>query len=211
MFCSGVALCCLYDRADILKIIIYIVGVVYTITGCVNLIICSQKHSDGRSGALTTVLGWIVGLGCIGLGASMLITPDSFSHLLVYVFAVLLLLGGVWHIIILTTYYRKLSMPLWLYILPLILLGAGLYILCSQTVKEHTPTIILITGIAGIVYSVETLLQFAVSKVLEKKQKKEAAASADTQAAVTPAPQQAQTPATPAKDSEDPNVIHFTD
>lgn len=227
IFIVGVALCFLYDRENILTVIVYILGALFTATGCVNIISCSISHSRGKTGTISSVVGWIAGLGGIGLGAAMLITPHSFTSILVYVFAALLVLGGLWHLFTLAYIYRKLLMPAWLYIPALVLVIGGVVMFCSESVRTDRQAVVLMSAIGAIIYAIETLLEYIFSRRDEKRMGAEIEAapervpiknpipdiSADT---VAPGEHDASvTAVTKPADSDkendnDSNVIHFT-
>lgn len=170
IFAVGIVLCCLYDRPDVLLIIIYIMGALFTITGCINIIATSLRYNKGETNVFSVTAGWIAGLGGIGLGAAMLIVPGSFVPVIVYVFAGLLILGGLWHFIVLSSYFKKSGIPGWLYFIPLIILVGGVVIFCSETIRDNVKVSILMAGIGAILYGVTSLLEYIFSKVHAKKE-----------------------------------------
>ena len=172
---AGVALCCLYERANTINIIIYIIGALFTSTGCINIISISMSHNGGKASAATTIIGWIAGLAGIGLGAAMLITQATFHKIIIYVFGIVLLCAALWHIFLLAYYYRSYKLPFWLYISPLLLIIGGILILCSADIRTRVTPAILITGIGAIIFAVTTLLEFIVAKEKKKENDKEVA------------------------------------
>lgn len=170
---AGIVLCFLFNHNNVLVTIVYIVGALFTATGAVNVIVASSRRSNGKSGAVTTAVGWIAGLGGIGLGAVMLISPHSFTDILVYVFAIALILAGLWHFFTLSYSFRPLRMPGWLYFLPLIVLVGGVVILCSTSVRENVPVSVLMTGIGGIIFAVTTFLEIMIGTHMRHKADKE--------------------------------------
>lgn len=164
VFAAGITLCCLYDRENILTLIIYILGAVFTMSGCINIIATQFKRSKGETGTVNAVIGWMAGLGGIGLGAAMLVTPHSFTGILVYVFGALLVLGGLWHVFCLSYFYKKSNLPAWLYIPALIILIGGVVIFCSDPVRQNVRVTILMAGIGALIFSLETLLEYLVSR-----------------------------------------------
>lgn len=169
IFIVGMILCCWYGHDDVLKDIIYILGALFTATGCINIVTSSIRYSQGTTGAVSTTVGWLAGLGGIGLGAAMLLVPHSFTGILVYVFAILLVLGGLWHFFILAYSLRKYSMPGWLYFLPLPILIAGVIMFCSTSLREKIPVCILISGIGAILFGLISLTEFIVASVNARK------------------------------------------
>ena len=169
---AGIALICLYSNERTLNVIVYIIGALFTATGCINIVSVSLRHSHDGSNLATTVIGWIAGLGGIGLGAAMLITPESFHAILVYVFAVALVLAALWHFFCLISVYRRYGLPGWLYVAPVLLLAGGIIIFCSTSVRQNTSIAILITGIGCLIYAVTTLLEYILAKESEHEDRR---------------------------------------
>ena len=169
---AGVVLCCLYDKGNLINVIIYIIGALFTSTGCINIINISMRRSEGKTGTITTVIGWIAGLAGIGVGAAMLITPPSFHKILIYVFAVALILGAIWHVFLIAYYYKGYHLPVWLYISPLLILAGGIIIVCSTDIRTKIAPAILITGICCVIFAVTTLLEYIFAKEYESEQAK---------------------------------------
>lgn len=165
---AGVALCCLYERDNVINVIIYIIGTLFTSTGCINIISISMRHSVGTAGTVSAIIGWIAGLAGIGAGAAMLITPASFHKILICVFAVVLVCAALWHVFLLAYYYRGYRLPGWLYVSPLLLLVGGITIFFSNEIRDTGSTAILITGIGSIIFAVTTLLEFILAKESNK-------------------------------------------
>lgn len=174
IFAVGVTLCCLYDRTNVLVIIVYMLGTLFTVTGCINIITTSMRYSKGETNVFSVTVGWLAGLGGVGLGAAMLIVPGSFVNILVYVFAALLVLGGLWHFLVLSSYYKKSGIPGWLYFIPLIILVGGVVMFCSQSIRDNTKVSILMSGIGAILYGIATLLEYIFSKAHAKQVEKAA-------------------------------------
>lgn len=196
----GIVLCCLYSRPDTLIIIIYILGALFTATGCINIIVTSLRQNKGTSGSFSTTIGWLAGLGGIGLGAVMLIVPHDFTSILGYVFAGLLILGGLYHFIIMATYNKSAGLQGWLYFLPLLLVVAGVVIFCSSTVRNDDKVTVLISGIGAILFSLTTLLEYIYSKAHDRHEQKVAKAQ-QAQVAASTATAEETTDVTPADDS----------
>lgn len=200
VFITGGVLLFLCNRTDVLKILVYILGAVFTLTGCINIVASSMRHSSGKSHPVVTMVGWIAGLGGIGLGAAMLIVPAPFMPLLVYVFAALLILGGLWHFIVLSGYYKNTGLPGWLYFLPLLILVGGVVLLCSGSVRDNLRLSIIITGAGALLYGITTLLEYLYAASRERRLKKEALHSAE--AVPTAHTADEETPGAPAPEVE---------
>lgn len=201
IFAVGITFCFLYDRDNILSIIVYILGALFTTTGCINIIVTSMRHSRKTSGTFGSTIGWIAGLGGIGLGAALLLTPSTFTPILVYVFAGLLVLGGLWHFLVLSCYFKKGGMSGWLYFLPLVILVAGVVMFCSPDIRNNIRVSVLMSGIGAIIFSFTTLLEYIFFKHHEKALLK-AETVANTPTSNTPVTVATPSP-TPASDDKD--------
>lgn len=197
VFITGGVLCFLSNRPDVLKIIVYILGAVFTLTGCLNIIGAATRHSSGESHAVASTVAWLAGIGGIGLGAAMLIVPRQFTPILIYLFAALLVVGGLWHFIVLGGYYKQTGLPGWLYFLPLIMLVAGVVLFCAPSVHQNIKLCIIITGIGGLLYGLTTLLEYIYASAHARKLRKQAAETAP-QTETSPAAVEAPTAETQA-------------
>lgn len=174
IFIAGVVFCCLYDKSNVMTVIVYILGAVFTATGCINIIMTSLRHTKRDSNVIYTTVGWLAGLGGIGLGAAMLIVPKSFTPIMVYVFAVLLILGGLWHFIVLSCCFKNVKMWGWLYFLPLIILVGGVVMFCWNGLRDNVSASTLVAGIGGLLFGVTTLLEYISWASATKKAAREA-------------------------------------
>lgn len=181
----GVALIVMYDRENLLGTIVFIAGVMFILPAVINIIMllregrrrrAGEKRSGDR-GAMSRMVGWVSSIGGIGLGVAMLLAPAVFESVLVYIFAGVMVLGGIYHFYVLSYAYRPVIFPGWLYILPAALIAGGAVILFSQ-MRYDVPSSMLITGIALVVFSVATFLEALSLYAFHRKE-------ANTQAATT--------------------------
>lgn len=98
----------------------------------------------------------IVGIGSLAFGAILLLWPDKFVDFLMYVMGGLLVLIGIGQITNLIN-YRKFSPLSWsLFVLPLLLLAAGVMVIAYPIEAAAVPFTIL--GVAYIIYGVGEFL-----------------------------------------------------
>ena len=94
----------------------------------------------------------IVGIGSLAFGACLLVWPTLFVNILMYVLGVLLCLIGIGQIVNLIS-YRHFSPLTWsLFVLPLLIMIAGVFVLLRPLEAASLPFTIL--GIAYIIYGV---------------------------------------------------------
>lgn len=172
LMAGGIVLCILFQKDNVLTTVVYILGALFTMTGCINVIIASQSHSKGSKGTFTTVIGWIAGIGGIGLGAAMLLTPHSFTGILVYVFSIGLIFAGLWHFFTLSYAFRPVKFPGWFYFLPLIILVGGVVILCSANIRDNIPVSVIMTGTGLIIFALTSFLENGYVSLIHHREKK---------------------------------------
>lgn len=168
---AGVAMCFLLKRDNILTTIVYVLGFMFLATGIINLIMVTRRKAKGKTGSVGSTVGWIAGIGGIGLGAAMVFSTASFTPVLVYVFAFGLILAGLWQFIAIGYGFKPCRMPGWMYFVALVILVAGVVILCSSTIRENDRVCVIITAIGAILFAVLGFIQQLVYTSLMKNQK----------------------------------------
>jgi uncharacterized membrane protein HdeD (DUF308 family) len=88
----------------------------------------------------------------------MIVSPGSLVGIMVYLFAVLLIVAGIYQIIMLAVGHRPIKFPVWMYIMPTLMTAAGIVILATD-VKTIESVVVLITGIS--------LVAFALNRIVE--------------------------------------------
>lgn len=88
----------------------------------------------------------------------MLIQPTFFVGLLAYIFAALLILYGIFHIIVIGFWAKPIVLPMWFYVIPVLMIVAGVVLLCTS-VRTLNSAVVLITGIALVASAVNSLLE----------------------------------------------------
>lgn len=168
---AGVALIVVNGRDDLLGKIVSLAGVAFAVPSVVSmlmLVVEARRRSEVRSAAARCV-GWFTSVGGLGLGLSMLLTPGTFSPVLVYIFAGVLALGGLYHFYILGCAYRPVIFPGWLYILPAALVAESAVIFFSS-LKEDVPSVVLMTGIGLVVFASATFIEALSLYMFNKKE-----------------------------------------
>lgn len=113
---------------------------------------------------LTSVLG-------IALGIWLIVKPAFFIGFLAYAFAVVLILYGIYHLCVILWLCRPAKLPAYFYIIPLLLIIAGVVILCTS-VRHIQSAVILITGIGLIGAGLSSFFEYiATSSVATTRSK----------------------------------------
>ena len=154
VFCNG----------NVLSTLIIIIGIAFIIPCLANIImILTRKEKDKEGNNINRskasfASGVIASLGGIGLGTWMVISPESLMGIMVYLFAAMLVIAGLYNIIMLAFGHRPVKFPLWMYILPTLMIIAGIIILCTD-IKSIESTVVLITGIAMVAFAINRFLE----------------------------------------------------
>lgn len=128
------------------------IGVLFIIPGLIGLIgYFTSDRSVNRRFPLE-------GLGSLLFGSWLVIMPGFFANLLMYVLGIILTLGGAQQIYSVAIARRWTSVPYGFYVLPSLILLAGLLILFNPS--EARNTAFLIIGITSIVYAVTELINW---------------------------------------------------
>ena len=124
-------------------------------------------NGERKSPQSISIISTLTAVATGALGLWMLLKPGSFSSLLVYVFAAIILLAGLYHISMLGFGFRNTHFPFAFYILPILLVATGIVIFVLGPVKMMN-AIVMITGIALIVYAVCNFLEAAGESSYQK-------------------------------------------
>ncbi len=158
LFLVGITLTIMHDKAQILQAIIMIIGIMFAIPSCIALIALFTN----RFGKLNALVAFPMGGGLI-LGIVLIATPSFFVGALAYTFAALLIIGALYKIWLLLSVGKKIKFPLWIYIIPCALIVSGIAILTTE-IRTIESTLVLVTGIALIAYSVNTLIECLICR-----------------------------------------------
>lgn len=100
----------------------------------------------------------VEGMGSLLFGLWLMVMPGFFADLLTYVLGFVLLLGGVQQIVSLQNARSYMRVPGGFYVVPVLILVAGLIALFNPTGVRQTAFIII--GISSLVYAVSELLNW---------------------------------------------------
>lgn len=154
---AGIVL--VFFRNTVVETMVMILGGMFLLAAILNL--CLQlgktKPSEGnRKGS--SLVGLLTAIASGALGVWMLIEPASLVNLLVYLFAALIIIGGVYQICTLGFSYRPIRFPFGFYILPILMVVFGIVMLIMGPDK-FTSSLTLIIGICLIVYAVSMFIE----------------------------------------------------
>lgn len=158
---TGIALIVLHNRVDILSWISVLIGIMFIIPSLFSLgLTFFSGNREDRSSSASSI---IASIGGLGLGVAMCIVPGTFAGIFVYVFAAILVVAGLWHIVFITWLAKPAVMPGWFYAIPVLLVIAGVAILFTS-IKTINNVVVLITGIAFICSAVNSILELVATR-----------------------------------------------
>lgn len=170
VFLAGLLLTLLYDEARLMESVVIVAGVMFLVPSVIALVLMMAQASNTAAGEYADEPRAGIGnggvlplLGGICFGLSLILRPLLFVEILSYIFAAVLLLGGVYHIVVLFITSRKVGVSLWLYLLPLLVAVAG-FVLLITDVRTVEKWVNLITGISLMCISLASLLEYIDSR-----------------------------------------------
>ena len=197
----GVVFIWLYDRDTLPRSIVLLCGLAFVVPALIRLLSMFVSRRSDRPSAGLRLIQMICGIGGLGLGLAIILLPDVFRPLLVYPFAALMIAGGAFQVFQISHKYRPVDYPSWMFVAPILILSAGVVLLCVNSL--HTPEneqwVVLVTGIAGVLFGINGLFVTVLSHRLPQLRK--GAETADKAAA--PKGDAPQTTAAAAENADD--------
>lgn len=159
----GILLIILHDRIELLNWVSIAVGLMFVLPSTFVLF-----SSMGSKQHLPAGIAFVAAGGLI-LGLLMCIFPGAFAGFFVYVFAALLAIFGVYQIVDLASWSKTVKIPSFYYIIPILLVATGIVMLCTS-LRDINTVVVLVTGIALIAGSVNSILEFFSTRNAAKGQ-----------------------------------------
>lgn len=154
----GALLIIFEGRGDLLSWIVIALGVMFILPGAFLLLSQLMTDSSRRSGSSI-----VAAVGCLCLGVILCVIPDVFVNILIYLFAFILIVGGIAQLVSLSNF----KMPAGLYIIPALVAITGVVMIFAGAEKDAS-VIVLVTGIAMVLYSINSFVEyFRMSKLLK--------------------------------------------
>lgn len=171
IFVVGILFIALSRRDEGVHTITFITGVAFIVPAVINAISISRdgkksKENPGGRSATARTMGLLTCGGAITLGLVMCFSPDSFRSLFIYIFAVALICGGLYHLYMIYKGLRPAPFPVWVIALPLLMLAGGISLLFIGSLHTGSgqSTAILLTGIGCILYAATTFIELIVCR-----------------------------------------------
>ncbi len=174
----GIALLVLHPQPGLLNSMVIIAGALFALSAMIAMIMlfwAGRKKSNTTSSnentqledieteshgnTFTHAIGWICGVGCLGLGLALMLTPETFKDLWQYIFSFIIFFGGIYHFYLLLSSYRDVIFPRWFYIMPTVLVAAGVTMGLISITHEQEQIIVLVTGIAMTLFAFGSFME----------------------------------------------------
>lgn len=134
--------------------IVITIGVAFLVPGVISLLgHFTAKPAEEKSHRFP-----VEGVGSTLFGLWLIIMPDFFADLLMFLLGFILIMGGVYQLASLSAVRRWTPVPAGFYLLPSLILIAGIVALFNPTGVRNTALIII--GISSLVYALTELINW---------------------------------------------------
>lgn len=171
-------------RPDFIRSLVFFTGIAFIVPGVINLftlLLASNKAEEDakapekkeRPSAWSRFVGWTVSIAAVVLGAMMCFTPETFHSPLVYIFALFIFIGGIYHLYMMLRGLRPVTFDLWTFIFPvaLIALAVVLFFVPSLHLESGQATVALLTGISLIIFAMTSFFESVGIRAYNKRVK----------------------------------------
>ena len=131
--------------------ILYVViatGILFVVPGLISLI----SYFAFKREESPEILFLLAGIGSILFGVSLISVPHFFVSVMMYLFGILLLLGGIEQIVTLVRTSKRMTVPMAFYAVPLLIVTAGFIILFNPF--KTAETLFILIGITCLTYGI---------------------------------------------------------
>ena len=150
-----------------LQYIIMLIGVMFLITGLVAFIVSNRNHEEHRRSLVP-----FSGIGSMALGVLLLVYPDFFTKVFMFILAFILVLAAVGQFATIAAARKFGSVSPLSYLYATLILIAGIVVLFNPfTTAEN---VFILFGITAIFYGITDLLnQWTIRKIRKMKDQQE--------------------------------------
>ena len=166
----GIGLLLVSNPEEMTTVIVRFIGGIFIFLGLTQAIGFFMPRSE-EDGNYLRALFPAAGLGCLLLGVILLLMPVTFVRILMYVLGIFLVLAGALQFFSLVSERKVAPLHWWVFVMPLLLFGAGLFILIRPLQSASLPFLIL--GIGCMAYAASEIFFALRLKYFEHKQRKE--------------------------------------
>lgn len=156
MLALGAVLIVFFDDDRMAELIAVALGVLFLAPSLYSLIMLLFTNVPVEDAMHNPRYNLIPTIGGLSFGLLIVVKASLFVALLKYIFAILLLAGGLYYVFYLLFTRGRVSMPKWYFFLPSLVAIAGVVALVLPI--ESNPTLFMITGISLIALSVTSVV-----------------------------------------------------
>lgn len=188
----GAVFCWFSGHDHFTRWIVLLCGLAFVVPAAVSILGMFVSGKAQRMSALMRVVQIICGVAGLVLGLCIIFMPDVFRSLLFYPFGALLVAGGLFQEFQVSHRNRSVDYPGWLHVVPVLLIAAGVVLLCVPALHELSAErwMLLMVGISAILFGVNGICVSVMARRLPKRLKEGEAA----EPAKEEAPKAAETP-----------------
>ncbi|MGN0230413.1 MAG: hypothetical protein ACI4BH_11455 [Muribaculaceae bacterium] len=177
MLALGVVLIAFFDDARMAELIAVALGVLFLAPSLYSLIMLLFTNVPVEDAMHNPRYNLIPTIGGLSFGLLIVVKASLFVGFLKYIFAILLLAGGLYYVFYLLFTRSRVTMPKWYFFLPTLVAIAGVVALVLPI--ESNPTIFLMTGISLIALLVTSVVITYSEYVAYRAELKAAKSSAE--------------------------------
>lgn len=158
---AGIALTVVYTM-DVFTYIIIALGVAFIIPSFINMAMSTTSNAnapEGKKMKLQRFSGLISSVGSVIFGITMIGWSDLYVPFLPMIFAIILILGGCFHLCAMGLAFRPHRLPIWLYVMPVALLALGFSIMYIDKDVLTPQYIVLMSGIGLIIFALNAWIE----------------------------------------------------
>ena len=177
MLALGAVLIVFFDDDRMAELIAVALGVLFLAPSIYSLIMLLFTNVPVEDAMHNPRYNLIPTIGGLSFGLLIVVKASLFVALLKYIFAILLLAGGLYYVFYLLFTRGRVSMPKWYFFLPSLVAIAGVVALLLPI--ESNPTLFLMTGVSLIALSVTSVVISYSEYVAYRAELKAAKANAE--------------------------------
>lgn len=142
--------------------IVLAVGLLFVAAGLLNMSVylgAKDRRGHQRVSLAAQAFGWIVSVGALLLGLSMLLFSKAFVALVGFMFGVLILLSAIFQIITLLWLTRPTRLSNFFFLVPVVLIGIAIFIFMREPDTNGETTDMLLSGTAFVLFGAATIAE----------------------------------------------------
>ncbi len=166
----GVVLIAFYDNPNMAELVAMSLGVLFLAPSLFSIIMLLFTNVPGDDSMHNPRYNLIPTIGGLSFGIMIILKAEVFVGVLKYLFALLLVLGGLYYVFYLAFSKNRVSMPKWFFFLPTVVTLVGVAALLLPI--ESNQIIFLTVGVSMVALALTQVLiaftEFAVERAAKK-------------------------------------------